>query len=38
MTHDRNFNWNSPSANIQFEYLRYDRAASGPVDMDSFQV
>lgn len=34
----RNFNWISPTANVQFDYLRYDRAASGPVDLDSFQV
>ena len=33
----RNFDWQS-SGNIKFEYLRYDRVAHGPSDLDNFQV
>mmetsp|Transcript_1167 Transcript_1167/g.1895 ORF Transcript_1167/g.1895 Transcript_1167/m.1895 type:complete len:1683 (+) Transcript_1167:109-5157(+) len=33
----KNFNWLSGGANILFEYLRYDRVANGPSDLDNFQ-
>ena len=35
---NRNFNWNSSKANVLFDYLRYDRVANGPSDLENFQV
>lgn len=32
----KSMNWNN--GNLIFDYLRYDRAAYGPVDLDNFQV
>ena len=34
---NRNFDWQS-SGDIKFDYMRYDRAAHGPSDLDNFQV